>query len=185
MWNLPDRSYHNWEHAQYMLALALQHKEQIEQSVNWHALILAILFHDIIYVPGSKENEKLSADFFQASLKSTVYYEYDVNIHQAINKTKYLSYFGAPVDFTKDPLGWWLQMLDLYPLLVNDRETCLMNFIRVWGEYERLCDYDKITYEEKQNLYLQALATEFRFEYKDITWKEIEAELLKPIELEK
>jgi predicted metal-dependent HD superfamily phosphohydrolase len=56
-YNAPGRHYHNWNHIVELFRL-----------IHWHSLelnisqYLAILFHDIVYVPGSTENEANSVN---------------------------------------------------------------------------------------------------------------------------
>jgi hypothetical protein len=168
-----------------MLFLALQYRTEIEKTCNFEALVLAIVFHDIIYIPGSKNNEQLSADFFMAALRPNVDYALDKAIHWAIRRTQYLtSQYGSPANLETQPITWWLQQLDLYPLIVNDRKTCMFNFIMVWEEFKELCNGDTAEFEKRQNEFLTKLATEFGFAYEPITWKDIEVEKEKPLDLE-
>jgi len=181
-WNGYGRAYHNWEHAQYMLFLALEYKDQIEKTTNFDSLVLSILFHDIIYVPGSRHNEHVSAEMFRACLKPEIDYGYTGVVYSAIKRTQYLALIGEPVKIDQDPLTWWLQMLDLYPLIVNDRGTCLLNFVLVWDEFKHLCNGDSAMFEDRQNQFLSKLATEFGFEYEPITWEEVKRKIHEPIE---
>ena len=50
--NEPHRYYHNWNHIEYMFKIA--RKLGIELTDE---LVLAIIFHDIIYDPLAKDNE--------------------------------------------------------------------------------------------------------------------------------
>lgn len=52
----PHRAYHTWHHIHDMFGIAGQLGEVL--TVNQR---LAILYHDIVYIPGSSENERLSA----------------------------------------------------------------------------------------------------------------------------
>jgi len=55
----PDahRRYHNWSHIEAMLATLRDKADQVTQ-----AMVLATLFHDIVYIPGFEHNEAASAE---------------------------------------------------------------------------------------------------------------------------
>lgn len=61
----PGRHYHNLDHLEYMLNLAEVHKDQI-QDID--TLRFAIFYHDIVYVPGSANNEQKSAELARLRL---------------------------------------------------------------------------------------------------------------------
>lgn len=57
-YNSPDRHYHNLDHILMMLMLLQDsYDEPISQE-----LVLATLFHDLVYVAGNRDNEELSAE---------------------------------------------------------------------------------------------------------------------------
>jgi len=72
----PHRFYHNWEHITSML------KSAKEQNILSEDLMLAILFHDIIYDPKEKDNEEKSAELFK------IYYPSKIDVYNAILETK-------------------------------------------------------------------------------------------------
>ncbi|THD67437.1 hypothetical protein E7Z59_07180 [Robertkochia marina] len=59
------RYYHNLEHIGYMITLALEHQEHIEDP---NVLLFSIFYHDIIYQPGSTQNEEKSAELARLRL---------------------------------------------------------------------------------------------------------------------
>ena len=63
----PPRAYHNWQHVLELL----RHYSYVEAECGWHkprAVLLAMLYHDAIYVPGRKDNEAHSAQLALAHL---------------------------------------------------------------------------------------------------------------------
>lgn len=54
----PMRAYHNLEHIQYLMEQAVSHKDEIE---DFDAIVMAIMYHDIIYDNNRKDNEDNSA----------------------------------------------------------------------------------------------------------------------------
>jgi hypothetical protein len=175
MYNQWGRYYHNWDHIKQMLTLARLLRPQIEKSeASYYALNFAILFHDVIYVPGSKSNEKLSAAFFKGALRSETW-PFDTDwINNAILNTEYslpdLQPFGNPKF-----VSFWLQQIDLNTLMRGTRRDQIVDFVKVWFEFADLCQGDKWTFEAGQNWFLTELAKKFDFAYEPITWKEVYA----------
>lgn len=67
----PNRYYHNFEHILYMLmkyAEMRQHMKSVPYDFEEVKLIEAILWHDVIYIPGSKTNELESAQLYKKSI---------------------------------------------------------------------------------------------------------------------
>lgn len=56
----PKRSYHNWHHIEKMIEYAWENDIHLTYTQE-----LAILFHDIVYNVGGKENEFKSAELFE------------------------------------------------------------------------------------------------------------------------
>ena len=61
------RHYHNYTHLQHLFRDLLAVKQQIN---DWDCLLLALLYHDIIYNPASKTNEEDSAQLMVIRLSS-------------------------------------------------------------------------------------------------------------------
>lgn len=186
MWNGPGRTYHDWSHARYLMSLATEMKDQIQaDGVNFDWLIIAILFHDVVYVPGSRNNEEMSADIFCGCLNPDHPDADEIyrHVRTAIKHTDYSVY--GPANRPNQPLIYWLQQLDLYQLIQGQaqdlREDQMINFIKVYHEFEnRLLwnglakDEDKkATFEKGQNQFLSRVAQVFNFPYQPITWDEI------------
>lgn len=56
----PPRAYHNWQHVLELLG----HYCDVEVESGWHKpaeILLAMLYHDAVYVPGRNDNEACSA----------------------------------------------------------------------------------------------------------------------------
>jgi len=164
-----------------MLALAAELRPSIEQSsVHFEDLVLAIVDHDIIYVPGSQQSEWVSAAFYDATIRPTIDNANDGAIRSAILQTKYLSELTKVNRLSShsyaERLSFWLQQLDLYTLIRGTRNEQLVDFVKVFYEFENICQGDKQTFEHGQNDFLKRLAEKFGFNYDPITWKEIERE---------
>lgn len=173
MWNISGRYYHSFEHCEKMLALASEMRDQIEaHGCSYDALVLAILFHDIIYVPGAKYNELLSAKFFDSAKRRDIDWAWDGVVYTAICETEYGDRHVGP-SVEKSLPTYWLQQIDLHELIHGTREQQLVNFFAVYNEYSGLCNHDKALFESKQNEFLVRLAEKFGFNYEPITWDEI------------
>lgn len=64
----PARGYHNWNH----VVEVLRHYDDVEAGSGWHKpreVLIAILYHDAVYVPGRKDNEARSAQLAVAHLR--------------------------------------------------------------------------------------------------------------------
>lgn len=189
MWNGPGRYYHNWDHARLLLGLAAEMKSYIEQDCNFDHLVIAILFHDAIYVPGSQLNELMSAELFKGCVRPEVGWTLAGPIYNAIMDTAYGFGGGIPAHRTgpaASPLSYWLQQLDLYQLIhgveLDLRQDQLINFVKVWAEFEDVLNPSKdwakvpeakLAFETGQNAFLTTLADKFKFPYEPITWKEV------------
>ena len=60
-YNEPQRCYHTLAHIEHCLSMFDQCKSLVENS---DALELAIWFHDVIFEPGNRDNEALSAELY-------------------------------------------------------------------------------------------------------------------------
>jgi pantetheine-phosphate adenylyltransferase len=63
-WSRPHRGYHSISHLDDLINLILLDKEKYNE-LEFDILILSAIFHDIVYIPFSKENEEISVDFFK------------------------------------------------------------------------------------------------------------------------
>jgi len=76
----PNRFYHNWDHINAMIESA-GNMIRPPENIQFKDLVLAIVFHDIIYDPKRTDNEERSADLFYSYVKNK-------HIKQAILDTK-------------------------------------------------------------------------------------------------
>lgn len=96
-YNEPHRYYHNWDHILKMIESAN------EKGILDDSLLLAIVFHDIVYNPKRSDNEEESIKYF---LTLNPFPKYSENICDAIRSTK--DHKAIP-----NPLSHNLIMLDL------------------------------------------------------------------------
>ena len=67
-YDAPGRAYHNWAHIQALLG----HFERVFDAMHRpNAVEIALFYHDVVYMPGSKRNEDDSADTMQAELSGS------------------------------------------------------------------------------------------------------------------
>ena len=67
----PDRNYHDLRHIHRMLDELDRWREELDISNSQLiALELAVVYHDVIYVPGRKDNEILSAALAARDLRA-------------------------------------------------------------------------------------------------------------------
>lgn len=133
--NEPHRHYHNWNvHIEYMFKIA--RKLNIELTDE---LILAIIFHDIIYDQLAKDNEVKSANFFYNLIKND-------NVYNAILDT---THDHEP----KSELGKTLCFLDLYNLY-DTFDVFYDNSYKIFKEYQ-FVEYS--IYKEERKKLLEKL----------------------------
>jgi predicted metal-dependent HD superfamily phosphohydrolase len=63
MWNESHRYYHNLNHLNDLISQINESKSKFSEK-EYEKLLIAAIFHDIIYDPMDKNNEEKSADFF-------------------------------------------------------------------------------------------------------------------------
>lgn len=119
------RYYHNLDHILDMI------KSAYEKKILTNSLLLAIIFHDIIYNPKRKNNEELSAELFYQYIK-------DDEIKQAILDTK--------THKPTNELARQLIELDL-EVLYKDFKTFKDYEDKIFKEYQFV---DFKTYKEKR-----------------------------------
>lgn len=64
MWNESHRSYHTLNHLNDLISQINKEKSKYSQK-EYEKLIIASLFHDIVYDPMKDENEEKSSEFFE------------------------------------------------------------------------------------------------------------------------
>lgn len=111
----PHRFYHTWDHILYMV-----NKAEIWGTL-YHDLILAILFHDIVYDPLKNDNEEKSAELFKQ------FFPNKDNIYNAILNTK--NHTGD------DEISRWLNIYDL-SVLDDDFGTFMRYEDNIFKEYQ-------------------------------------------------
>ncbi len=62
----PHRHYHNLAHISNVLSVLLMHETEI---IDRKALLLAAMYHDVVYDPKSNENEQRSAEYATKTLR--------------------------------------------------------------------------------------------------------------------
>lgn len=81
----PQRLYHNLHHLDSLIAGLQDAKSQIQ---HWHAVVLAVAFHDVIYDVSKTDNEEQSAEFAANRLVEIVSEETLSQVRELILATK-------------------------------------------------------------------------------------------------
>lgn len=95
-----NRNYHNEIHIDYMLSKLEAFKNTVSEK-EYNLLELAILFHDVVYIPGSAYNEKASAAYAAVIMKRCLFSEEDIDsVVELIHATIYTNnpYVGDNVN---------------------------------------------------------------------------------------
>lgn len=139
MYAAPDRYYHNAGHIGRMLDRI---KYETLNEVDTENLVLAVLFHDIIYVPGSTENEDLSAEFFHSVTSQIPEFRDECSkVYYAILETNYIH-----KQMNRNSLERQLVELDLYEAFYGTDQQIKNNYINVYQENARLLGYDHVKF---------------------------------------
>lgn len=123
----PWRKYHNCDHILSMLeSITPQIKEDLTED-ELRILQTAIIFHDVIYVPGSKSSEDASADFAKMFLNRDGWDKEDIReIMILIRETKFypdLSFMQLPfISNEFQNLITIIQDLDLLGFAYDDQK---------------------------------------------------------------
>ena len=107
----PQRVYHTLNHIEHCLTHFDRISAQLQNPV---AVELAIWFHDVIYAPGGADNEQLSADlfmeltqdFFDDSLRNTVYQHIMATLHDGSQIDNNDTKFMVDIDLSSFALPW-------------------------------------------------------------------------------
>ena len=132
-YNEPHRYYHNWDHV-----LDLMNKA-IEQNIVSTDLIIAIVYHDVVYDPRRNDNEERSLDFYNFS-------EHNKIVRDAILNTKEHL-------VTDNEISNQLNSLDM-SVLHGDFKTFMEYEHKIFKEFQYV-DYD--TYKEKRVEFLKTV----------------------------
>lgn len=105
----PQRAYHNQKHIEYMLALWKKLKSTLEEP---EIVFLAIIYHDLVYAPQAKDNEKQSAllateflekiNYPKSKIEKVASFIMATQTHQLTENNEDLKYF---LDFDLAILG--------------------------------------------------------------------------------
>jgi predicted metal-dependent HD superfamily phosphohydrolase len=144
MYNVVGRYYHNWNHIITMLGNINKILSISDEYTD--DLILAIIFHDIIYIPGGRNNEKASAEFYLNSKRfsNIINSNREESIMNAIRLTDYTEFgYGgiilsqrlASMDISMYAA---LQKLDLFTLFNGDVKTISNDTKNVYREVAHL-----------------------------------------------
>jgi len=154
----PHRFYHTWNHIEYMFKTA--EKEGVEITEPLEHLIYC---HDVIYIPGNSDNEKLSG-----AVASDYYTE-------VCNEYEETQFPFAFVSFDWEPITY-------YPLIINMTKNHIVDFgtestegmIWNWLDVaQNLIDLDLAILGDTWEVY-QEYASNVRKEYAHVTdeqWK--------------
>ncbi|QYS87598.1 hypothetical protein JJC03_07240 [Flavobacterium oreochromis] len=124
-----NRYYHNWFHIEAMIKSWSDYKKQLENPVE---VLLAIYYHDVIYVSTSKNNELKSAELAVAALQKATQINtkiiYDLILctksHEAkTNDEKWL------VDFDLQILGKNWEIYEMYYKQIRKEYRMYPNFM--------------------------------------------------------
>jgi len=86
-YSLNNHEYHNFIHISKMLC-GLDDVRYNLTGYEKNVLITAILFHDIVYIPGTSDNEEQSVEYFKHS-ELTGFDTFNTNVSELIMSTKY------------------------------------------------------------------------------------------------
>ena len=107
----PQRYYHTLDHIEHCLSLFDKIRSEVEIP---EALELAIWYHDVIYTPGARDNEQLSADLFMATshgvfddaLRDTIYRHIMATVHDGSEYENTDTQFMLDIDLSSFGLPW-------------------------------------------------------------------------------
>lgn len=92
----PHRAYHTLDHIAALLGLLDEHGEGVTDRA---ALVLAILFHDVVYDPARRDNEAASAGFASGRLAALGFPEEMVSkVARLIHATRHGAQVGDEAD---------------------------------------------------------------------------------------
>lgn len=147
-----NRYYHNWIHIEAMIKSWSQYKNQLENPVE---VLLAIYYHDVIYISTRNDNELKSAEFAESELQNAPKINtkiiYDLILctknHEAnTNDQKWL------VDFDLQILGKEWEIYELYFKQIRKEYRIYPNFMYNPGRKKALEHF-----LEKEVIYLTSV----------------------------
>ncbi len=107
----PQRFYHTLDHIKHCLSLFNKIRSEVE---NPEALELAIWYHDVVYTPGAKDNEQLSADQFMVTsngvfddaLRDTIYRHIMATVHDGSEVKDTDTQYMLDIDLSSFGQAW-------------------------------------------------------------------------------
>lgn len=142
MYNLPGRYYHNFGHVMKMVRLTHETNHKMSKEM-WTKLMLAILFHDIIYLPGSDKNEISSARLFEFSRRPEMNKNMAEEISMAIIVTDYKKYGHTKAFDVSNGLAVTLKYFDLFDLFFATKTVLKNNFRKNFFEWKNIVSLPK------------------------------------------
>lgn len=140
----PHRYYHTWEHILYMVDKAEKY------GYLYNNVILAILFHDIVYDPLRKDNEEKSSELFKS------FFPDNEIVYNAILNTK--------THTDGDDVSRMLNILDLYVLTYGTLGDFMKYEDNIFKEYQFV---DLNVYKKNRIEFLQTNFKNIKPEYID------------------
>lgn len=97
-YNEPHRYYHNWQHVRECYDLFCSWKSEIAVVADRREVLLAIIYHDVVYKIGPGNNEEQSAFYFEADANDLGFDRVTVrNVCQLIRDTTYSDGYSKSV----------------------------------------------------------------------------------------
>ena len=97
-YNEPHRYYHNWQHVRECYDLFCRWKNEISVVADMREVLLAIIYHDVIYKIGPGNNEEQSAFYFETDANDLGFDRVTVrNVCQLIRDTTYSDGYSKSV----------------------------------------------------------------------------------------
>jgi len=125
MWNESHRYYHNQSHLVDMLSQINESRSILKSQKDYEKLVLASLFHDIVYYPSKTNNEEMSSSFFLNLCQEKNQDVLDIN--QMILDTK--------THESNSPLSSLFNSFDMN-IVERDYESLLEWEEGIWREYQ-------------------------------------------------
>lgn len=100
------RAYHNLEHVRFMLENYFANVKPIVNSDQcaWALMVIAIIYHDFIYIIGSKDNEEASARVAEEALESLLNVHNDKGVLYGPSNGMYIELVKRLIMATKHPI---------------------------------------------------------------------------------
>lgn len=133
MWNEPHRYYHSRKHLDDILKHLEGYKNGVYTDTAWDALVLAAYLHDVVYIPGEKDNEEKSAEMLMKLVKDPMG-GVPLLARDIILSTKDIN--------PKDRIFEIFRSADCWPLIYGTYEELLENELAIFKEFQKF-SWDK------------------------------------------